>query len=231
MSERLNKELSRRGVCSRREADRLIESGQVLVNGQVAVMGQQVESTDPIEVRGRETIRPRSLKTLIWYKPRGTICTFSEKERPNINDRLKLAFGFKYAGRLDRDSEGLLVLSTDGDLIHRLTHPSFGHEKEYEVLVHRRVTLGEVERLERGLNLEDGLARALRAEQPEPGRLILVLQEGRNRQIRRMCKALGLKVERLIRTRFGGLNLDLQVGESRMLKPNEIRNLLGESDD
>ena len=215
MSERLQKLLARAGTASRRHAEELIRAGRVSLNGQVAILGNRADETDDVRVDGRRLhLSPASHTTLALYKPRGVVTSASDDlGRAGVLDKLPPIAGLHPVGRLDRDSEGLLLLTTNGDLTLRLTHPRYGHEKEYRVWTGEEVTDDQLHRLESGVELPDGPTAPAQVRRAEAG-LFITLTEGRNRQVRRMLEALGLTVTRLVRVRFGGLFLgDLEPGE------------------
>lgn len=226
--ERLQKRLARSGVASRRAAEDMIRAGRVTVNGLTATLGQTVTDTDDIRVDGRLIDdRPEEHTTFLLYKPRGVVTTTSDElGRKGVIDHMPPVPGLHPVGRLDRDSEGLLLLTTDGDLTLRLTHPRYGHEKEYRAWTDADVTDDQLDLLERGVQLEEGMtspATVLRA----PGGLYVTLREGRNRQVRRMLEAVGREVTRLVRVRFGGLFLgDLRHGEFRTLDDRDLQQLV-----
>ncbi len=235
MNERLQKILSRAGLGSRRACDELILQGRVTVNGQVAVPGQKADpQEDVIRVDGqRVRLRPVKKVYIALYKPRGVLTTTRENDsRPTVRDLVPVE-GYLYpVGRLDYESEGLVLLTNDGDLTNRLTHPRYQHEKEYSVLVGREPTPEQLEALRHGIVLEDGHRTApakVRLRETIPGKgtwLTLVLTEGRKRQIREMCARVGLPVKRLIRVRIGNLRLGkMRPKEWRHLTPGEVRAL------
>mgnify|MGYP001817834740 FL=1 len=229
---RLQKYLSRAGASSRREGERLIEAGRVRVNG-VAVtrLGTRVDpAKDRVELDGRALELP-GFRWILLHKPSGVLTTASDPGRGRtVYDLLPKEFGsLRYVGRLDRDTEGLLLLTNEGDALHRLTHPSYEVEREYRVRVGESLGKPTMERLVEGVELEDGQARARRAWRPPgspPEELRLVLTEGRNREVRRMMAAVGHPVRRLVRERYGPVTLgSLGVGEWRELTSDEIHEL------
>lgn len=232
MSERLQKRLARAGVASRRAAETMITAGRVTVNGQPATMGQSVTDADDIRVDGRliesDAVQKR---TFALYKPRGYVTTAADEfGRKNVLDAMPPIPGLHPVGRLDRDSEGLLLLTTDGDLTLTLTHPRYGHEKAYRAWTEGQPSADTLEALLDGVKLEDGLARAVSAS-PAAGGAFVVLGEGRKRQVRRMLEAVGHPVTRLMRYRVGGLWLgDLDVGEYRELAARDLHDLLNPQD-
>ena len=230
---RLNKFLADAGMCSRRKADEHIAAGEVYVNGERAAVGMKIDpQQDEVFFRGQR-VAPQSEQLVYYalYKPRGVVSTASdEKGRPTVTDLVPPTPRVYPVGRLDFNSEGLMLLTNDGDLAHRLMHPSFGHEREYELVVRREddgLDWPEVPtRLTRGLEVDGQLMRADRVAIKPVGKgerraaLRLVLHTGLNRQVRRMCEALGLTVVRLQRTRLGKLSLD-----SLHLKPGDYRQI------
>jgi len=221
--QRLQKVLARAGVASRRKAEELIRAGRVTVNGRVAALGDVADPGDDVRLDGRPLPRPERSVTYLLHKPRGLVTTASDElGRPTVMDLVPAVPGLHPVGRLDLDSEGLLLLTTDGDLTLRLTHPRYRHEKEYRVWTDPPDVSDEaLARLTSGVTLEDGPARAERAERA-PGGAVVVLREGRKRQVRRMLAAVGHEVVRLKRTRVAGLELgDLPVGRFRELTAAE----------
>jgi pseudouridine synthase len=233
--ERLHKVLAHAGVASRRAAERLIREHRVRVNGSVIVeLGTQVDpSRDRIEVDGRPLARAETTHHYIALnKPVGVVSTAHDPEgRRTVLDLVHAQRRVYPVGRLDIDSEGLVLLTDDGELTFRLTHARFGVEKEYQVEIACRIGRDDLaDRLRSGVLLEDGPARAVRASVhwhgDQRGLLRVVLVEGRQRQVRRMLAALGCGVERLQRVRIGPLLLgDLPLGEHRMLRQREIETL------
>lgn len=226
MAERLQKVLARAGVASRRASEALIQAGRVTVNGQRAQLGDSAQAGDDVRVDGQPLEGPAQHVTFALHKPRGVVTTANDEfGRVNVLDLVPDVRGLHPVGRLDRDSEGLLILTTDGELTQRLTHPSFEHEKEYRVWTHAPVTRQDVETLKRGVDLDDGEARADHVEAADGG-AIIVLKEGRNRQVRRMFEAMGLEVERLQRRRIGALQLaDLRLREWKELTARDLERL------
>jgi 23S rRNA pseudouridine2605 synthase len=226
-SERLQRYLARAGVASRRKAEALIEAGRVRIDGDVAALGAKVGPGQRVTLDGAE-VRPLvGHRTFALHKPAGVVSTASdERGRRTVLDLLPAVPGLHPVGRLDLDSEGLLLLTTDGDLTMRLTHPRFGHAKTYRAWC-AGGTLPEAacRSLETGVRLEDGPARALQAR-PAPGGAVVVLGDGRKRQLRRMLEAVGQPVERLLRTHIGELALgDLAPGAHVELGEADLRRL------
>jgi len=226
--ERLQKVLARIGIGSRRVCEDLIAEGAITVNGEVAVLGRRVDvDSDEIAINGVIIgIRP-GIVHLLLNKPTGVITTADDPHgRPTVLELVPEEPRVFPVGRLDMDTEGLLLLTNDGDLAHRLTHPSFGVEKEYIAHVEGEPTRGELRLLREGVELEDGMTAPAKAALVGPGILRLTIHEGRNRQIRRMCEAVGHPVIRLIRTRIGPLaDRKLKPGEWRPLTGTELRSL------
>jgi 23S rRNA pseudouridine2605 synthase len=225
---RLQKVLAAAGLGSRRACEVMVEEGRVTVDGEVAVLGRRVDpETDRIEVDGlRVPVRP-GLVTYLLNKPRGVVSTASDPQgRPTVVQLVPEEPRVFPVGRLDTDTEGLLLLTNDGDLAHRLTHPSFGVDKEYLAEVDGNPTPADLRRLREGVELDDGPTAPAKASLTAPGALRLVIHEGRNRQVRRMCEAIGHPVRRLVRTRIGPLaDRKLRPGEWRILDVDEVRTL------
>lgn len=231
MEERLQKILSQAGVASRRAAEEMIRAGRVRVNGQVATLGQKADpQRDTITVDGQR-IRLAPKVYIALYKPRKVLSTLEAEpgdQRRTLQDILPIPKRVYPVGRLDYESEGLMLMTNDGDLAHRLTHPSYGHAKIYRVLVAHRPDEEQLEALRHGVVLSDG-HRTLLAEvriESLAGKgawLRIALREGRKRQIREMCTLIGLPVVRLIRIAIGPLQLGaLKPGEWRYLSAEEI---------
>lgn len=225
---RINKYLSEAGICSRREADALIEAGKVTVNGQKAVNGMKVTDKDNIIVNGKR-VKGRDEKVyLAFYKPKGIVCTASAEEENNLMDYIDYPVRVTYCGRLDRDSEGLLLLSNDGDFMQKLMKGANGHEREYLVRVEKPITDEFIEGLESGVFLEDlkVKTRPCKVRKISPVTFTIVLTQGLNRQIRRMCRAYDYHVRFLKRVRIENIQLgDLDEGGYRELTDAEIREL------
>ncbi len=226
--ERIQKVLAAAGVASRRAVEEMVAEGRISVNGQPARLGQRIDPEhDAVEVDGV----PVGLRTdLVYYllnKPPGVVTTASDPQgRPTVVAMVPSEPRVFPVGRLDADSEGLLLLTNDGGLTHRLTHPSFGVDKEYLAHVEGRPGRGSLRRLREGVELDDGMARAVAVSLPEPSVIRIVVHEGRNRLVRRMCEAIGHPVIRLVRTRIGPLaDRRLPPGEWRELSQSEVRKL------
>ncbi len=227
---RLNKYISDAGICSRREADRLIQAGRVTVNGTRSETGVRVASGDVVCVDGK-AIKPVNDKVyLALYKPKGITCTADHADPTNIIDFLGYPTKLTYCGRLDKDSEGLMIMTNDGDIINKMMKAKNGHDKEYLVRVDKKVTKGFLKRMSEGVYLEelDVTTRPCIVEpMKEPDWFKIVLTQGLNRQIRRMCDALGFHVLELKRVRVMNVRLNnLKVGEYRLLSNGEYRELM-----
>lgn len=227
--ERLNKYLASCGVCSRREADRLIEEGQVTVNGTAAQVGTQVDSTDKITVRGKLLHGKEEKVVFAYYKPVGVVCTERDKfADKKISDMVHFPVRVTYAGRLDKDSEGLLLLTNDGALIEAMMRGSSGHEKEYIVRLNKEVTDEFVSKMASGVYLRElkVKTRPCRVEKVGKFTFRIVLTQGLNRQIKRMAQELGYHVSTIRRVRVVNVQLaGLQSGQFRQLKGEELDTL------
>lgn len=218
---RLNKYLATQGIASRREADTLIEKGAVLVNGKKAVLGQKITKKDDVTLAGKT----KEKKYLAYYKGRGIITHSPDETETDVAMRLKKDFSITDVhpvGRLDKDSEGLLILSNDGRITGPLLDPESAHEKEYDVIVDKPVTNILINNIKKGINIEGYQTKKASAlKNPKNNkRLTIVLTEGKKHQIRRMCAALGYQVQSLKRVRI----MNIQLGT---LKPNQYRKIAG----
>lgn len=216
---RINKYLAHSGVASRRESDTLIKQGQVLVNGQKAVMGQQVEESDTVEIKGKT----KTKSYLAYYKGRGIITHSPAEGEVDIAGRLAKDYGITHVspvGRLDKDSEGLIILSNDGRITGPLLDPEADHEKEYDVLVDKPISGMFKKAMELGVDIEGYRTKPAKisANSRNDKRFSLIITEGKKHQIRRMCAALGYQVQNLKRVRI----MNVEIGK---LKPNQYRKL------
>lgn len=231
---RLNKYLSEAGVCSRREADRLIESGIVTVDGKTAAPGMKVEDGQEVRV-GKKVVKSKTEKTVLAvYKPAGIVCTEDKREKKNIIRFLNYPVRVTYAGRLDKDSEGLLIMTNDGDLINGMMRARYAHEKEYKVKVNKEITSEFIEKMSRGVHIRDkeknldAVTRPCTVKKTGKYTFSIILTQGLNRQIRRMCEALGYKVDVLKRIRIMNVELgNLKPGQVRELTEQELKELYG----
>lgn len=228
---RLNKFLSLAGVASRRKSDDLISAGKVFLNGKrVTEMGVQVDpKKDEVKYNGKKVVVNSEKKYVAMNKPVGFTCTKEDRhaEKKVYELLSKEMQNLKYAGRLDRDTAGLLIFSDDGEFIQALTHPSKKIEKEYEVVSNKELRENEKKLLERGVVIEG--KKTVPAKVIEVGEKIfrIIIQEGRNRQVRKMCSKVGHKVLELKRVRIGEVNLgDLEKGKTRLLTKQEINSIL-----
>jgi 23S rRNA pseudouridine2605 synthase len=225
---RLQKVLAQAGLGSRRTAEQLIESRRVRVNGEVAVLGRRVDpDVDLIEVDGAAIGTRAGLVHLLLHKPAGYLTTVTDPHgRPTVMDLVPGEPQLHPVGRLDSDSEGLLIVTNDGELTHRLTHPSYGVDKEYLVEVEGIPSRGAIRRLREGVELDDGPTAPAKVAALGDHLLRITIHEGRNRQVRRMCDAVGHPVVRLVRSRIGPItDRVLQPGAWRALTQDEVRAL------
>lgn len=220
---RLNAYLSRAGVASRRGSEELIRAGRVTVNGEVAGLATFVETGDEVRLDG-ELLEPQKLAYVLLHKPAGVVTTARDPHgRPTVVELVEHEVKVVPVGRLDADTTGLLLLTNDGQLAHRLAHPRYGVEKVYVADVEGDPGPDALRRLEEGVELEDGRTAPARARRVGRGRVELAVHEGRKHQVRRMLEAVGHPVLRLQRTRYAGLSLGpLQPGEWRSLTPSEV---------
>jgi 23S rRNA pseudouridine2605 synthase len=224
-AEKVQKVLARAGVASRRAVEILVLEGRVTVNGEVATVGQRVDvHADVLEVDGVLVPVDPDLVHYLLHKPVGVVTTAADPQgRPTVVDLVPAAPRVFPVGRLDADTEGLLLLTNDGELTHRVTHPSHGVEKEYLAEVQGSPSRQALRRLREGVELDDGPTAPAKASLVAPNVLRLVIHEGRNRQVRRMCEAVGHPVLRLVRTRIGPItDTVLKAGEWRPLGPEEV---------
>jgi 23S rRNA pseudouridine2605 synthase len=237
MEERLQKILARAGWGSRRACELLISAGRVRVNGAGVTLGSKADpETDTITVDGRKITASEALAYIAIYKPRGVLSAVDSPDpRATVRSLVPISGTLYPVGRLDVESEGLILLTNDGELANRLTHPRYGHEKEYRVLVARRPDKAQLEAFRHGVVLEDGRRTLPAGVNIESGFgkgawLRITLREGRKRQIREMCALMGLPVVRIIRIRIGALLLgSLKPREWRLLTENEVAELKGKT--
>lgn len=226
---RINKYLSACGICSRREADLLVGSGRVTIDGVPAERNSQADEDSCVCLDGRRVSLPVQKTYLKLYKPTGIECTFDRRVKQNLGDYLHLDTRLAYAGRLDKNSEGLLILTDDGDLIQHMMAARYAHEKEYEVTVNKPLTDAFLREMAAGVFLREleVTTRPCRIRETGENRFRIVLTQGLNRQIRRMCEALGFRVRSLRRVRIVNVRLgDMQPGERRPLTEEEREELL-----
>jgi 23S rRNA pseudouridine2605 synthase len=223
---RLNAYLARAGVASRRKADALIKAGRVTVNGQLGQLNTFVENADRVELDGREIAKQR-LAHLLLHKPAGVVTTADDPQgRPTVVDLVPNEPRVAPVGRLDADTTGALLLTNDGQLSHRLAHPSYGVEKTYIAEVEGEPSDGTIAQLEEGVELDDGRTAPARVRRIGPHTVELTIHEGKNRQVKRMLGAIGHPVTRLHRSDYAGLTLEgLEPGQWRELEPSEVERL------
>jgi 23S rRNA pseudouridine2604 synthase len=224
---RINKFLSEMGYCSRREADKLIAAGRVQVNGKKIEMGTKVSPSDRIEVDGTLIgVQKEKPIYLAFHKPVGIVCTTDTRvEKDNIIDYINFPSRIFPIGRLDKPSEGLIFLTNDGDIVNKILRAHNKHEKEYVVQVNKPITHDFVKRMQNGIPILDTVTRKCTVKQTHKQEFRIVLTQGLNRQIRRMCEYLGYRVTRLKRVRIMNVNLDTKVGQWRHLTTKEFKDI------
>jgi len=224
---RLNKTISESGICSRREADAWISAGRVTVNGAPGALGTQVKPGDEVRVDGRPLPVRGTAVYIALNKPPGITCTTERDVPGNIIDFVSHAERIFPIGRLDKDSEGLILLTNDGDIVNEVLREEHGHEKEYLVTVEPAVTANFLSMLASGVRIGAGKTKPARVTRVDANRFRIVLTQGLNRQIRRMCSALGWRVKHLVRLRIMHIQLgDLPAGRWRELTETELKPLL-----
>ena len=225
---RLNKYLSEAGVCSRREADRLIESGKVTVDGVRAQTGMRVTPGQTVKVGRKVVSKQDEMIVLAVNKPRGIVCTEERRERNSIVRFLNYPVRVTYVGRLDKDSRGLLLMTNNGDIINKMMRAANYHEKEYKVTVDQEITPEFIRQMSSGVPILDTVTRPCRVEKIGKYTFSIILTQGLNRQIRRMCEALGYQVKDLVRVRVMNIRLgSLREGEYRKVTDDELEELYG----
>lgn len=224
---RINKFLSEMGYCSRREADKLIAAGRVQVNGKKIEMGTKVSPSERIEVDGTLIgVQKEKPIYLAFHKPVGIVCTTDTRvEKDNIIDYINFPIRIFPIGRLDKPSEGLIFLTNDGDIVNKILRAHNKHEKEYVVQVNKPITHDFVKRMQNGIPILDTVTRKCTVKQTHKQEFRIVLTQGLNRQIRRMCEYLGYRVTRLKRVRIMNVNLDTKVGQWRHLTTKEVKDI------
>ena len=223
---RLNKYLSEAGVCSRREADRLIETGRVTVDGKKAVTGMRVMPGQVVKIGQKTVSRQDEMVVLAVNKPRGIVCTEERRERNSIVRFLDYPVRVTYVGRLDKDSRGLLLMTNNGDIINRMMRAANYHEKEYKVTVDKEITDDFIRKMASGVAILDTVTRPCRVEKLGKYTFRIILTQGLNRQIRRMCETLGYEVKDLVRVRIMNIRLgSLKEGEYRKWTDAELNEL------
>ena len=225
---RINKYLSEIGYCSRRAADKLIEQGRVTINGEIPEMGTKILNEDEVRVNGKLVSQPKKKKMvyIAFNKPVGVVCTTDQKrEKNNIIDFINYPTRIFPIGRLDKPSEGLIFLTNDGDIVNKILRARNKHEKEYEVTVHKPVTKEFIEAMANGVPILDTVTRKCFVKQTDKKKIKIILTQGLNRQIRRMCEYLGYDVKKLKRVRIMNIKLDIPVGTYRDFTAKELNQI------
>ena len=230
MATRINKYLSEVGYCSRRVADRLIKKGKVTINGEISEIGTKVEEGDQVKVEGQRIEKPLKQNNiyLAFNKPVGIVCTTDRRVEPNnVVDFIKYPKRIFPIGRLDKPSEGLIFLTNDGDIVNKILRARNNHEKEYIVSVNRPINRDFIQRMSNGVEILDTITKNCFVEKLGPKRFKIILTQGLNRQIRRMCESLGYSVRSLKRVRIMNIKLDVPTGKYRELTKKELQELNG----
>ena len=228
MTTRINKYLSEVGYCSRRRADRLIEEGKVTINGKVSEIGTKVNKGDFVEVEGKKIEKSTKQKKiyLAFNKPVGIVCTTDRKVEPhNVIDFIKYPKRIFPIGRLDKPSEGLIFLTNDGEIVNKILRARNNHEKEYIVTVNRLINRDFIQTMSNGVEILDTITKNCFVKQLGPKKFKIVLTQGLNRQIRRMCESLGYRVRSLKRIRIMNIKLDVPTGKYREFTKAELLEL------
>ena len=228
MATRINKYLSEVGYCSRREADRLIEEGKVTINGKIPEIGTKVEESDQVEIKGKRIKKSKKQKNiyLAFNKPVGIVCTTDRSVEPdNVIDFIKYPVRIFPIGRLDKLSEGLIFLTNDGDIVNKILRARNNHEKEYIVIVNRQINKDFIQRMSNGVEILDTITKNCFVKQLGPKIFKIILTQGLNRQIRRMCETLGYRVKSLKRVRIMNIKLDVPIGKYREFSKEELLEL------
>ena len=230
MATRINKYLSEVGYCSRRAADRIIEEGKVTINGKISDLGAKVEGGDQVEVEGQRIENSTKQKKiyLAFNKPIGIVCTTDRRVEPdNIIDFIQYPARIFPIGRLDKNSEGLIFLTNDGDIVNKILRSKNNHEKEYIVRVNRQINRDFIQSMSNGVRILETTTKNCYVKQLGSKKFKIILTQGLNRQIRRMCESLGYKVQSLKRIRIMNIKLDVQTGKYRDLTKHELLELNG----
>ena len=224
---RINKFLSQKGFCSRREADKFILDERVTINGIIAKMGEKIDPEDDVSVDGERISKKINKKIyIILNKPKGIVCTTdSSVEKDNIIDYINYPKRIFPIGRLDKTSEGLIFLTNDGDIVNKILRAKNKHEKEYHVTVDKPINNEFVKKMSKGVPILNTVTRPCEIKRIKEYEFKIILTQGLNRQIRRMCEHFGYRVKKLKRIRIMNINLDIPVGEWRYFKDNEISEL------
>ena len=223
---RLNKYISETGICSRREADKLIEQGKVTIDGKIATMGTKVSKGQVVKVNGRKISKEEELVYIVLNKPVGITCTTEKKVKGNIVDFVKHKKRIFPIGRLDKDSQGLILLTNDGDIVNKILRAGNNHDKEYIVTVDKKITDDFIKKMSSGVRILGTITKECFVKKENDYTFRIILTQGMNRQIRRMSEALGYEVKKLKRIRIMNINLgDLKIGEWRDLTIKELKGL------
>jgi len=225
MATRINKYLSEVGFCSRRAADRLIEEGKVTINGKITEIGSKVEEGDQVEVEGQKIFKSKKQKNiyLAFNKPIGIVCTTDRRVEPdNVIDFIKYPKRIFPIGRLDKPSEGLIFLTNDGDIVNKILRARNNHEKEYIVGVNRPISKDFIQSMSSGVAILDTITKNCFVKQLGQKTFKIILTQGLNRQIRRMCESLGYRVRSLKRVRIMNIRLDVPTGKYREFTKEEL---------
>ena len=225
---RINKYLSQAGICSRRQADTYVEEGRVEVDGEVAVSGTKVLPGQSVTFDGKPVKIQEDLIFLAFHKPRGIVCTASKEEKDNIIDYINYPTRIYPVGRLDKDSQGLILLTNDGEAANQIMKARNYHEKEYEVTVNKRITNEFIHDMRNPVPLDEinAVTRRCKVIKEGPNEFRIILTQGLNRQIRRMCEYFGYRVQKLVRVRIMNIELgDLESGKYRNVTPEEFKKL------
>lgn len=225
-AKRINKFISEIGYCSRREADKLIEQQRVTINGMLAQVGSKVSTSDVVCIDGKNIIQKKSKNIyLAFYKPVGIECTTNQSVKGNIIDYIKYPTRIFPIGRLDKDSEGLILMTDDGDIVNKILRARNNHEKEYIVTVNKPITERFIKRMGNGVPILDTITKKCKVEQISKYVFRIILTQGLNRQIRRMCNYFDYEVTALKRIRIMNIKLDVPNGKYRPLSDNEMEQL------
>ena len=225
---RINKFLSEIGYCSRRAADKLIEQGRVKINGEVPEMGTKISAEDEVSVNGKVVHRAKKKKMvyIAFNKPVGIVCTTDQmREKNNIIDYINYPTRIFPIGRLDKPSEGLIFLTNDGDIVNKILRARNNHEKEYEVTVSKPITKEFIEAMGNGVPILDTVTRKCFVKQTDKKKFKIILTQGLNRQIRRMCEYLEYDIRKLKRVRIMNISLDIPIGEYRDFTARELNQI------
>ena len=228
MTTRINKYLSEVGYCSRRVADRLIKEGKVTINGKIPEIGTKVKEGDQVEIEGQRIEKPMKQKNiyLAFNKPVGIVCTTDRRvETQNIIDFINFPKRIFPIGRLDKLSEGLIFLTNDGDIVNKILRARNNHEKEYIVSVNRPINSDFIQKMSHGVEILDTITKNCFVKQLGPKIFKIILTQGLNRQIRRMCETLGYRVKSLKRVRIMNIKLDVPIGKYREFSKEELLEL------